>query len=43
MVLLKCINTEKSMDLYEDSTFPEAFSNAVTISNTEVPFPVPKL
>lgn len=25
------------------TTFPEAFSNAATISRTEVPFPVPKL
>lgn len=24
-------------------TFPDAFSNAATISRTEVPFPVPKL
>lgn len=24
-------------------TFPEAFSNAATISKTDVPFPVPKL
>jgi hypothetical protein len=24
-------------------TFPEAFSNALTISNTDVPFPVPRL
>lgn len=24
-------------------TFPDAFSNAATISNTDVPFPVPKL
>lgn len=24
-------------------TFPEAFTNAATISNTDVPFPVPKL
>lgn len=24
-------------------TFPEAFSNALTISKTDVPFPVPRL
>jgi hypothetical protein len=24
-------------------TFPEAFSNALTISNTDVPFPDPRL
>jgi len=24
-------------------TFPEAFSNAATISKTDVPFPVPRL